>query len=137
MRTRAILVAAILGSVFPGPLLPRATASDNQPTSLSDAKAAIDANLRTPEGMAFDDRMGEEFVEKHLAPLRPCKQSAGDTPSNFWMLLKLDREGGVQELLLYPTTQMGTCAQKAYLNDKFLPPPQPGYWVGVYVKLSR
>ena len=69
------------------------SAADDKPTSLLDAQAAIEANLRTPEGKAFDDQMGHDFVEKHLAPLRQCKQSVGGDFTNFWMLLKLDKDG--------------------------------------------
>ena len=112
-------------------------ATDDKPTSLSDAQAAIEANLRTPEGKAFDDRMGTEFIAKHLGPLHQCKQSAGNDATNFWLLLKLDKDGAVQEVLLYPSTRLGVCAREAYLKDKFLPPPKPAYWVGVYLKLSH
>jgi predicted outer membrane protein len=55
----------------------------DKPTSFSDAQAAIDANLRTSEGKAFDERMGNDFVEKHMAPLRACKQAAGGDFTSF------------------------------------------------------
>jgi hypothetical protein len=108
-----------------------------KPTSLSDAQAAIDANLRTSEGKAFDEKMGNDFVAKHWGPLHACKQAAGGDFTSFWVLLKLDKDGTVQELLLYPTTKLGACARDGYLKDKFLPPPRPGYWVGVYLKLAH
>ena len=105
--------------------------------SLSEARAAIDANLKTPEGKASDERMGEEVMEKHLSALRQCKPSAGNHLDSFWILLKLEKDGGVQEVLRYPTTRLGTCARDALLRDRFLSPPPPAYWVGVYVKISR
>src|ERR1700690_3304556 len=103
--------------------------AEDKPTSLSDARAAIDANLKTPEGKAFDDRLGHEFFEKHMGPLRQCKPSAGNDLGSFWILLKLDKDGAAQEVLLYPTTRLGTCAREALLKERFLPPPRPGYWV--------
>lgn len=111
--------------------------AEDKPTSLSDARAAIDANLRTPEGKAYDDQMSQEFVGKHLGPLRQCKQSAGGDFSSFWILMKLEKDGTVKEILLYPSTKLGTCAREALLKDTFPPPPRAGYWVGVYLKISH
>jgi hypothetical protein len=117
-----------------------ATASaraDDKPTSLSDARAAVDANLKTPEGKDFDERLGKDFFEKHMEPLRQCKQSAGNDLASFWILLKLDKDGAAREVLFYPTTRLGTCARDPLLKDRFLPPPRPGYWVSVYLKISH
>jgi hypothetical protein len=111
--------------------------AENRLTSLSDARAAVDANLRTPEGKKFDEQMGTEFVQKHLGPLRQCKQNAGGDLRSFWILLKLDKAGVAKELLLYPETKLGTCAREALLKDKFLPPPQPAYWISVYTNLGH
>ncbi len=111
--------------------------AEDKPTTLSDAQAAIEANLRTPEGKAFDEQMGKEFVERHMAPLRQCKQSAGGDLASFWILLKLDQDGSAKEVLLYPTTKLGVCAREALLRDRFLSPPRPGYWVGIYMKVSK
>jgi hypothetical protein len=111
--------------------------AENKPTSLSDARVAVDANLRTPEGKKFDEQMGTEFVQKHLGPLRQCKQNAGGDLRSFWILLKLDKDGAAKELLLYPETKLGTCAREALLKDKFLPPPQPAYWISVYMNLGH
>jgi hypothetical protein len=106
-------------------------------TSLSVAQAAIQANLRTSEGKAFDDRMGKDFAEKHLGALRQCKASAGSDLTNFWILLKLNHDGTAAELLLYPATKMGICAREPLLKEHFLAPPQEGYWVGIYMNLSH
>ena len=81
--------------------------------------------------------MGTEFVSKHLGPLRQCKQKAGDDMRSFWMLMKLEKDGTVSEMLLYPETKLGMCARDPLLKDKFLPPPRPAYWVSVYMKLDR
>jgi hypothetical protein len=68
--------------------------------------------LPPPEGKAYDEQPGTEFVQKHLAPLRQCKQNAGDDLRSFWILLKLDKDGTVKEVLLYPATKLGTCARE-------------------------
>jgi hypothetical protein len=111
--------------------------ADDKPTNLSDAQAAVETNLRTPEGKAYDERLGKEFMEKHQATMKQCKQNAGKDLESFWMLMKLDKDGTVKEVLLHPTTKMSTCAREALLKGSFSPPPRPAYWVSVYMKLSH
>jgi hypothetical protein len=84
--------------------------AEDKPTSLPDARAPVEANLRTPEGKAYDEQLGTEFVRKHLGAIRQCKQTAGDDLRSFWILLKLDKEGTVKEVLPYPVTKVATCA---------------------------
>jgi len=111
--------------------------ADDKPTSLLDAQAAVESNLRTSEGKAFDEQLGKEFMEKHLATMRQCKQTAGNDLESFWILLKLDKDGAVKEVLLHPTTKMGTCAREALLKSRFSAPPRAAYWVSVYMKLTH
>jgi hypothetical protein len=111
--------------------------ADDKPTSLTDARAAVEANLSTSEGKAYDERLGKEFVEKHLTTMKQCKQSAGKDLESFWILMKLDKEGAVREVLLHPTTKMGACARETLLKSTFSPPPKPAYWVSVYMKLTH
>jgi len=118
-------------------LVTHVATSQEKPTSLADARAAVEKNLGTPEGKTFDEQMGNEFVSKHLAPLRQCKQTAGDDLRSFWILLKLNQDGSANEILLYPETRLGTCARAALLKDKFLAPPRAAYWVSVYMKLAH
>lgn len=115
----------------------RGLAAENKPTSLTDARSAVEANLRTPEGKKYDEQMGTEVVQKHLGPVRVCKASAAGDLRNFWILLKLDKSGIPEELLLYPETKLGTCARSGLLKESFSPPPRPDYWVGIYMQLSR
>jgi hypothetical protein len=115
----------------------RLAVAEDKPTILSDAQAAVEANLRTPEGKAYDEKLGTEFVQSHLGAIRQCKQSAGDDLRSFWILLKLEKDGAVKEVLLYPATKLGTCAREALLKDRFTPPPRPAYWISVYMKMGR
>ena len=110
---------------------------DDMATSLADARAAVEANLKTPDGKAYDERLGKEFTEKHLTTMKKCKETAGKDLESFWMLMKLDKEGAVKEVLLHPTTKMGTCARETLLKATFSPPPRPAYWVSIYMKLTR
>jgi hypothetical protein len=111
--------------------------AEDKPTSLSDARAAVETNLRTPEGKAYDEQLGTEFVQKYLGPMRQCKQSAADDLRSFWILIKLDKDGTVKEVLLYPSTKIATCARESLLKDKFSSPPRPAYWVSVYMKMAQ
>jgi hypothetical protein len=112
-------------------------AAANKSTSLADARSAVEANLLTPEGKAFDEKLGTEFVQKHLAAVRQCRQTIGGSLEDFWILLKLEKDGEVGEVLLYPTTKLGTCARETLLKDKFLSPPRADYWVSIFMKLAH
>jgi hypothetical protein len=124
-------------TLLPVLLLSIACVTANARTSLADAQSAIETNLKSPEGKKFDELVGREFVQSHTTALRQCRASSGGDNTNFWLLLKLDRIGSVQEVLLHPETKLGLCARDAYLNEKFPEPPHPDYWVGVYLQLSH
>jgi len=111
--------------------------ADEKGTNLAEARAAVEANLKTPEGKAYDERLGKEFLEKQLSKMKQCKQTAGDDLESFWILMKLDTDGAVKEILLHPTTKMGTCARETLLKSTFSPPPRPTYWVSIYMKLTH
>lgn len=123
------MMLLILTAVFPAVAAP--------PTSLSDARDAVESNMKTSEGKRFDAQFGADFIQKHLGPFRECKSSAGGDLKDFWMLLKLDKDGIAREALLYPTTKLGSCASGKLVNDKFLPPPKPDYWVSIFMKFSH
>jgi hypothetical protein len=133
MRLVALISLCLCVCFFPA----ESVAADDKPTSLSAAQSAIDANLRTPEGKAFDERVGADFVAKHLAAVRQCKPSAEGDLRDFWILLKLDKGGAPEEILLYPSTKLGICSRTALLKDSFLAPPRDRYWLGIFMKLSR
>ena len=46
----SLLVIAVL-------FLAAATFADDKPTSLADARTAVEANLKTPEGKAYDEKL--------------------------------------------------------------------------------
>lgn len=111
--------------------------AQNKPTNLKDARVAVEANVGTAAGKAYDEQFGAEFGQRHLGPLRQCKQSAGGDLTSFWMLFRLDKDGSVRELLLYPETKLGLCARESLMKDRFVTvPPRTDYWVSVYMKLK-
>lgn len=104
-------------------------------TSLAEARAAIEANLRTPEG--YDEKMGKEFQDKYLETRRQCKKTAGAGLESFWILLKIGPDGAVREVLLHPVMKLGSCSREEVLQGKFSRPPRADYWVGVYMKIAH
>jgi hypothetical protein len=124
-------------SVIAVAFLAAATFADDKPTSLAEARTAVEANLKTPEGKTYDEKLGKEFIDKHRSTMKQCKQSAGSDLESFWILMKLDQDGTVEEVLLHPATKMGACARETLLKSKFSPPPRAGYWVSVYLKLTH
>jgi hypothetical protein len=132
MRMRPAWTLALLWCLV---AISRAIA-DDKPTNLSDAQAAVEANLRTPQGKAYDEQLGTEFPPKYMGTVHQCKQTSGDSAS-FWILMKLDQDGSVKEVLLYPSTKLGVCAREALLKGKFSPPPRAAYWVSIYLKMAH
>lgn len=132
MRIRWAWIIALLLCLMPA----SPAAADDKPTSLSDAQAAVEANLRTPQGKTYDQQLGTEFPQKYSGTLRQCKQTAGNSAS-FWILMKLEQDGSVKEVLLYPSTKLGMCAREALLKGKFSPPPRADYWVSIYLNLAH
>lgn len=124
-----ILVLALIGATT--------LRADDKPTSLADARTAVEANLKTPEGKAYDEKLGKEFMEKHLTTMKQCQQSAGSDLESFWILVKLDKDGAVKEVLLHPATKLGACARDTLLKSAFSPPPKPAYWVSVYMRITH
>lgn len=127
-------IVAVIGVIL-GVLGSARVFADEKATSMADARAAVEANLKTPEGKAYDERLAKEFTEKHLSTMRQCKQTAGNDLVSFWILMKLDKDGAVKEVLLHPSTKMGICARETLLKSTFSPPPRAAYWVSVYMKL--
>ncbi len=132
VSAKFLCVVALLFFIVGAP----ATCQD-KPTSLPDARSAVEANLRTSEGKAYDEQLAKEFPQKYLDTMRECKKSAGADFSSFWILLRLDKDGAVKEVLLSPSTKLGSCVRDALLKGKFTAPPKAAYWVSVYIRLSH
>ena len=53
------------------------------------------------------------------------------------MLLKLEKDGSVNEVLLRPETKIGQCDREVLNKAKFSAPPHDDYWVGVFVRIAH
>ena len=112
-------------------------APDQKTSTLSAARAAVEANLSTPEGKAYDKQLGQDLMQHYADDMRRCKQTAGGKVESFWILLRLEKDGSVKELLLSPQTKIGECDRKILAKAKFSPPPKRDYWAGIYLKMAR
>jgi hypothetical protein len=48
---------------------------------------------------------------------------------SFDMLVRVEKDGAVTEVLLYPPTKVGQCLHETMLKDTFSPLPTPAHWV--------
>jgi hypothetical protein len=111
--------------------------ADDKPTSIAAAAAAVEANMKTPEGKAYDAQIGRDLTKKYPPVMKACKEKAeGDTRS-FDMLVCVENGGTVKEVLLYPPTKLSQCLREAILKDTFSPPPKPAHWVDIHMDVKR
>lgn len=110
---------------------------EDKPTTLANARAAIEANMQTPQGKAYDEKFGAEVMDRYIGGMRQCQRSAGGNSESFWLLVKLQPDGSAREVLLAPATKVGNCDREILLKGKFSPPPHGDYWQGMYLKMSH
>jgi len=113
------------------------TRADNKPTSVAAAAAAVEANMRTPEGKAYDAQVGRDLAKKYPPVMKACKEKAESDTRSFDMLVRVDKDGTVKEVLLHPPTTISQCLREAMLKDTFSPPPKPAYWVDIHIEVKR
>jgi hypothetical protein len=69
MKTTGTLRAVALFLVCNPPMF-----AAGKPTGLSEAQAAVETNMRSPEGKAYDDKIGNEFLHNHLGEVRSASR---------------------------------------------------------------
>ena len=126
---KAVLVALLFSWLALG--------AEEKATSLSDAHAAVEANMKTQQGKAYDEKFGNEVMQRYLAGMRQCLKNGGGDAKSFWMLFKLKQDGSVGEILLAPATPAGSCDRDLLLKSKFSPPPRDDYWQGMYLNTGH
>jgi hypothetical protein len=106
---------------------------------LTAALAAVDANLKTAAGKQYDALLGKEFPDKYWPSVRQCKQSLppGTSLGPFDMFLRLNADGEVQEVLVYPETQFANCTRTALLAGTFSHPPHDDYWINIHLEVKH
>jgi hypothetical protein len=126
MRVRLLLTLVCIASL--------SFASDRK--QLKDAVAAVDANLKTREGKKYEEHTGKDF-EKYIPAVRDCKKTESGTPADFDMFLRLNADGKIADVLIYPETPMAKCSQGVLRSGQFSPPPHADYWVNIHMTFKR
>ena len=111
--------------------------ADDKPTSIAAAAAAVEANMKTREGKAYDAQVGRDLAKKYPPVMKVCKEKADGDTGSFDMLVRLDKDGAVREVLLHPPTKISQCLRETMLKDTFSPPPTPAYWVEIHIDVKR
>jgi len=111
--------------------------ADEKPTPIATAVAAVEANMKTSEGKAYDAQVGKELVKKYPPVMKACKEKANGEARSFDMLVRVEKDGAVGEVLLYPSTKVGQCLRETMLKDAFSPPPTPAHWVDIRLDAKK
>ena len=107
--------------------------ADDKPTSIAAAAAAVEANMKTREGKAYDEQFTKELGNQYLAVMKDCQGKAGADLRSFDMLVRIEKDGSVKEILLYPPTKISQCLREPLLKATFSAPPKPAYWVDIHM----
>ena len=125
---KLVFILSVAGSV--------AAQHKAQATSFADAQAAAEANMLTPEGLAYDDQLGTHFMQKHVKDMQLCMNKVKNRERGFWILLRIDKNGSAKEIVARPSSKLSKCMRAAMLNDKFPTPPSPEYWATLQIGLG-
>jgi hypothetical protein len=103
---------------------------------LEAALTAVEANLKAPAGKQYDESIGKEFPEKYLPRIKQCKQSlpADSSIDPFDLFVRVKSDGKIQEVLVYPETQLSNCARTALVDGKLSNPPHDDYWISIHMQ---
>jgi uncharacterized protein (DUF3820 family) len=106
---------------------------------LESAVSAVEANMKTPAGKQYDQKIATDFPEKYLPGLKACKQGlpAGAKIDSFDLFIKIKMNGQVADALVYPESQFADCARNNLLNGKLSAPPHDDYWVNVHMQMKH
>ena len=118
-------------------LLCTAALARDKGTTLEDAKAAVKGNTASPQGIAFDGKIGKEFGDKYSQTMFRCVKAAGDDLENFTFYFRLAKDGTVVEVLEDRNTKVSECVRKELVKAKFSSPPRPDYWLDLQMTLKQ
>ena len=104
------------------------------PTSIDRAFDEAIANLATPLGKAYDDKIGEFLGPKFQPLVRACvDKMQGEVPA-FSILLRLSASGRPFESEVWPILPESQCVRDSMLSIGFPPPPKPAFWIHVEIR---
>jgi hypothetical protein len=111
-----------------------------QPTGanmlIAEAKAAVRANMQTPDGPGYDAEVAREFGERYVRTMQVCVDAAAGNAENFEIFMRIAQDGTVQEVITEPAAGVAGCVRQELAKDSFAPPPRPSYWVNISMKIE-
>ncbi len=106
--------------------------------SFADASQAADAAAGTTVGKTFEESVGSAFGREHSTTIQSCaKETRRPEMSDFEILLRIRRDGGVERVLVQPATNLATCVKARLEGWKASSPPEGVSWVKIGVRLKR
>lgn len=104
------------------------------PTRIDEAFDAANANLETPQGKAYDDKIGGLLGRPEFRQLvRSCVDQVRGQAPTFSVLLQLDASGKPIESEIWPILPVSQCARDSMLSIGFPAPPKPAFWIQIEV----
>ena len=92
------------------------------------AVAIAKENLATTAGRAYDHRLSDYFNHSNSSIMSKCFQEIADRDKRaFEMVFILSKNGTVQDILIWPETNIGTCFRNKLRDKSFPIPPKDGY----------
>lgn len=132
----SVSVALIFGALVLS-VVPIARAGADKPTSLSKARAAVKANMATPEGQEYENTLSDDFWMSHSEAVTKCVDSNSSSRGKVEVLVKFAKDGSVSEVLITPGGAMADCLKGSLAKEKFPPPPRADYWMHVDVMFAK
>jgi hypothetical protein len=105
-------------------------------TLIAEAKAAVRANMQTPDGPRYDAEVAREFGERYVQTMQVCVDTAAGNAGNFEIFMRIAQDGAVQEVITEPAAGVAGCVRQELAKDSFPPPPRPSYWVNISLKIE-
>ncbi len=102
------------------------------PTKYDRAMAAVQANMATLEGKAYDEAFGKALNSTLPQLVDSCQSNYyGAHPPSFSILLKLDAAGAPRDSTIWPDFPLSRCIRDGLIVEKYPKPPSAGYWAQI------
>jgi len=88
-------------------------------------------SAKSPEGKAFSTAVAEKVNQKYRQQILDCMKTSSAVVARIALLIKLGKDGAVQQILLSPYDAPEACFRAPLEKAAFTPPPKPDFWVAV------
>ena len=127
VETFALGILSLAGSLAAGPK-----------SAFDLALLEAQRNARRPSGHAFEATVGKGFSATYAGRVSACGREVKDPDlRDFEVVLKLSLNGGIEDVLVRPETNVAACLREVLLGGSLPAPETANYWVRVGLKLER